>query len=67
MGFMASRCLVIPFPIQRIRRRRQHASAAYAASEVLRELDALEHAQLKLCFWCFALSAALTGALSLVR
>jgi hypothetical protein len=63
---MASRCLVIPFPIHRIRRRAQRVTAAYAAVEALREIDALEYAQLKLCFWCFALSAVLMSALPLV-
>ena len=63
---MASRCLVIPFPIHRIRRRTQRVSAAYAASEALREIDALEYAELKLCAWCFAVSAVLTSALPLV-
>ncbi|HVJ19742.1 MAG TPA: hypothetical protein VM686_30205 [Polyangiaceae bacterium] len=60
---MARRCLVIPFPNDRVRRRGQRGTAALDAQ---RELDALEQAQLKLCFWCFAMSAALTTALALM-
>jgi hypothetical protein len=60
---MARRCLVIPFPTHRVQRRLRRGTAALDAQN---ELDALEQAQLKLVFWCFATSAALISALALV-
>jgi len=65
---MASRCLVIPFPmhrVQRVRPRPHRVRAANAALDAMRELDALELAQVKLCAWCFATSAVLTTTLGL--
>ena len=62
---MASRCLVIPFPMHRVRRRAHRVTSAHAAIDALQELEALEQAQLKLCAWCFATSAVLITMLGL--
>jgi hypothetical protein len=58
---MAPRALVIPFPAHRVRRRQRSVTL-----DAQRELDMVEQAQLKLCFWCFATSAALISVLALL-
>jgi hypothetical protein len=63
---MASRCLVIPFPMHRVRRRSHRASAAQAVIEALHDVDTLEQAELRLFCWCFATSALLTCALQVL-